>query len=80
MKTPDFTTSTQLPKPHPDDIALAAYHLYVNRGGQHGHAREDWLSAEQALCKQLAETADHDTAALVKPFPAVPQTWSECCQ
>lgn len=31
------------------DIAARAYELFVARGGQHGHALEDWLTAEAEL-------------------------------
>ena len=30
-------------------IAARAYQLYVARGGQHGHAAEDWARAEREL-------------------------------
>jgi len=31
------------------DIAVLAYELYVQRGGEHGHDLEDWLAAERRL-------------------------------
>jgi hypothetical protein len=31
------------------DIAARAYQRFVARGGQHGHALEDWLTAEAEL-------------------------------
>jgi hypothetical protein len=36
---------------HPthDDIALRAYELFLQRGGQHGQDFEDWLAAEREL-------------------------------
>jgi hypothetical protein len=30
-------------------IARRAYQLYQDRGGAHGHDREDWLQAEREL-------------------------------
>ena len=30
-------------------IAEAAYHRYLQRGGQHGHDFDDWLDAERSL-------------------------------
>ena len=31
------------------DIALRAYQLFIQRGGQHGHDVEDWLLAQREL-------------------------------
>ncbi len=30
-------------------VARRAYELFVSRGGEHGHDREDWYRAEQEL-------------------------------
>ena len=30
-------------------IAERAYHFYVERGAEHGHALEDWLRAEREV-------------------------------
>jgi hypothetical protein len=35
--------------PSVDQIAIAAYHRWLRRGGWHGHDRDDWLAAEQDL-------------------------------
>jgi hypothetical protein len=35
--------------PDYDDIAARAYELFLQRGGEHGQDREDWLSAERQL-------------------------------
>ena len=32
-----------------EQIAEAAYHRYLQRGGQDGHAFDDWLEAERSL-------------------------------
>lgn len=32
-----------------DEIAKAAYHRYLNRGGQHGADVDDWVEAEREL-------------------------------
>ena len=32
-----------------DQIAEAAYHRYLQRGGQNGHDFDDWLDAERSL-------------------------------
>ena len=37
------------PVPTHDDIAMRAYELFVQRGGQHGQDFEDWLAAEREL-------------------------------
>jgi hypothetical protein len=49
MKTQNLFTSTRIPKPDPEQIAIAAYHLYMERGGADGHDLEDWLHAEELL-------------------------------
>ena len=33
----------------PQQIERRAYELYVERGGEHGHDRADWLTAENEL-------------------------------
>ncbi len=33
----------------PEEIARRAHELYVQRGGEHGKAVEDWLRAEKEL-------------------------------
>src|SRR6059036_3488839 len=35
--------------PSEDDIRLRAYHRYLERGGAHGMAFDDWLEAEREL-------------------------------
>ena len=32
-----------------EQISEAAYHRYLQRGGQHGHDFDDWLDAERSL-------------------------------
>lgn len=41
-------------------VAYRAYELYVARGGQHGHALEDWLEAEQELLQSTRRTRDRE--------------------
>jgi hypothetical protein len=36
-------------EPTYDEIAEAAYHRYLDRGGQHGQDFEDWVEAERSL-------------------------------
>jgi hypothetical protein len=35
--------------PSHNDIAEAAYHRYLNRGGGHGRDADDWFEAEREL-------------------------------
>lgn len=35
--------------PDPEKIARRAYELYLARGGEHGHAEDDWYTAEREL-------------------------------
>lgn len=46
---------SQGPEPTPEEIALRAYELHLQHGGEDGHDLEDWLEAELELrdkCKQ----------------------------
>jgi len=45
------TASAQPPKPSPshEEIARRSYEIYLARGGEPGHAEEDWLAAEREL-------------------------------
>jgi len=47
-RTDDVINST----PSHDDIARAAYERYEARGGEDGHADEDWFFAEEQLRDQ----------------------------
>ncbi|HKC11889.1 MAG TPA: DUF2934 domain-containing protein [Vicinamibacteria bacterium] len=47
--------------PHPpagpppaDEVARRAYEIYLARGGEPGHEREDWLRAERELREHAA--------------------------
>ena len=33
-------------------IATRAYEIFVQRGGEHGHALDDWVAAERELSRQ----------------------------
>jgi hypothetical protein len=37
------------PQPTYEQIAEAAYHRYLERGGQHGQDFDDWVEAERTL-------------------------------
>lgn len=71
MKTPAPAKTTNLQKPDVQQIAIAAYHLYIERGGTDGHDLEDWLRAEDLLGKHLA--ADQGGVALAAPPPSKPK-------
>jgi len=45
------TASAQPPKPAPshEEIARRSYEIFLARGGEPGHAEEDWLAAEREL-------------------------------
>lgn len=42
-------------KPTQSEIAIVAYHLYLEQGSRDGHDLDDWLRAEQVLTQQLNE-------------------------
>jgi len=42
-------TRKSVAKPTPDDIALRAYHIYLERGCAPGDPMQDWLQAEREL-------------------------------
>ena len=42
-------SSPQRRDPITEAIANRAYELFLARGGEHGHALDDWLQAEQEL-------------------------------
>jgi len=52
-----------LKKPTPDEIAAAAYHLYVDSGYQDGHDQEHWMRAEQLLTEKLKSAPQAAVAA-----------------
>ena len=45
------TASARPPKPAPshEEIARRSYEIFLARGGEPGHAEEDWLAAEREL-------------------------------
>jgi len=48
---PDLDPSFEAPRTEPtqDEIALRAYHIYLEREGAGGDPLEDWLQAEREL-------------------------------
>lgn len=45
-----------------DALAKLAHELYLRRGGEHGHDREDWLMAELILLEQQERPASNRRA------------------
>jgi len=45
-------TSDPVTTPARDEVAQRAYERFIERGQQHGHDLEDWLSAEHELTTQ----------------------------
>jgi hypothetical protein len=42
-------TTSSAAAPTYDEIAKRSYELFLDRGGEHGHADEDWARAEAEL-------------------------------
>jgi hypothetical protein len=55
------TSKTKKPRavksPTTEDIALRAYHIYLERNGAPGNPFEDWTRAERELLEQTAKKA-----------------------
>jgi len=51
IATPDVDPSVEASRTEPtqDEIALRAYHIYLEREGAGGDPVEDWLQAEREL-------------------------------
>jgi DUF2934 family protein len=49
--------ATFTPAPTHDVIAMRAYELFLQRGGQHGQDFEDWLAAERELHVQSSSSS-----------------------
>jgi len=45
------------PAPTAEEIAVRAYELFLERGGEHGKDVDDWLRAERELGRQTIEAA-----------------------
>jgi Protein of unknown function (DUF2934) len=50
------TIKTPALPPTPDDIRLRAHEIYLERGGGHGLAMDDWLKAEFELKEKRAKS------------------------
>jgi hypothetical protein len=45
----DLCSAGESAGPSPEEVARLAYHYWLDRGGQHGSAEQDWLRAERDL-------------------------------
>jgi hypothetical protein len=45
-------------QPTQEEIALRAYHLYMERGGVPGNELEDWIEAERQLVGENGKTTE----------------------
>jgi len=45
-------TTSSAPAPTHEEIARRSYELFLDRGGEHGHADEDWARAEAELIER----------------------------
>jgi hypothetical protein len=50
----------------PQQIEQLAYALYLERGGEHGHDRADWLAAEN----ELTELPEQSNSGAIKALNA----------
>ena len=46
---PDPTTESTRARPTEEEIAVRAYHIYLERGEAEGNPSDDWIQAEREL-------------------------------
>jgi hypothetical protein len=63
----DSGNGAQAAKPTHDQIAALAYNLYLDRGSQPGHEKDDWYYAEQLLTGQINLESASRRAATSEP-------------
>ena len=56
--------------PTHEEIALRAYHIYLQRNGTPGNPFEDWKRAEQELVQEAAKPKARARKSKVVPFAA----------
>ena len=64
LTSPMNSNDGAMRKPTHDEIAGAAYRLYLEQGTQHGHDLDDWLRAEQLLQNQFNESVTRQHSML----------------
>lgn len=52
----DQSRETLGARPAPEQIAVRAYHIYLERGGAEGNPLDDWLQAERELAEARRES------------------------
>jgi hypothetical protein len=52
------TSTTQRARPTEEEIAVRAYHIYLERGGAEGNPTDDWLRAERELTEAFDPTVE----------------------
>lgn len=57
-------------EPSHEEIALRAYHIYLQRNGSPGNPFEDWKRAEQELTHEAAKPKARARKSKVVPFAA----------
>jgi len=58
------------PAPSHDEIALRAYHIYLERQGAPGNPFDDWKQAEQELLAEASKPKVRARKSKVVPFAA----------
>jgi hypothetical protein len=55
------TEKPRVAKNHPtqEEIALRAYHIYMERGGMPGNELEDWVEAERQLLSENGKATEN---------------------
>ena len=51
------TTESPRAQPTEDEIAVRAYHIYLDRGEGGGNPSDDWLQAERELTEGIVTTS-----------------------
>jgi hypothetical protein len=49
-------SQTSSANPTTEEIALRAYHIYLERGGAPGNALDDWTRAERELSEEISKS------------------------
>jgi hypothetical protein len=62
--------SAKKPAPTHDEIALRAYHIYLERNGAAGNPFDDWKQAEQELSAEAGKAKTRKSKSKVVPFAA----------
>jgi len=54
----EVDTAPQPVRPTEEQIAVRAYHIYLERGGEQGNPTDDWLQAERELNEANRQSAE----------------------